>query len=118
MSNNLAIDALQINKSGQAGDGTSRMQWGVFGSDGAFLTLFETIDGVPVQKLNHTTVSGGQTTDFADQYALRWVNPDGGVVVQAIFTAGAVIFPNLPTSDPHTPGQMWNNAGALNISAG
>jgi hypothetical protein len=31
---------------------------------------------------------------------------------------GAIIVNNLPTEDPHTAGQLWNNAGVLSISAG
>jgi hypothetical protein len=31
---------------------------------------------------------------------------------------GAIFVNNLPTEDPHTAGQLWNNAGVLNISAG
>jgi hypothetical protein len=26
--------------------------------------------------------------------------------------------PNLPTSDPHSVGALWNNSGVLNISSG
>ncbi len=29
-----------------------------------------------------------------------------------------VIMENLPTSDPSVAGQLWNNAGALAVSAG
>ena len=29
-----------------------------------------------------------------------------------------VIMANLPTSDPSVVGQLWNNAGVLNVSAG
>jgi hypothetical protein len=113
MTNTTNIDNLQINKSGQAGDGTARMQWGVFGSDGAFLTLFEVIDVVPVQKLNMTTVSGGQTIDFTDQLSIRWVNPDGGFVVMAVFTAGGVQLPGVAAqkTDNGIPNGLWSNNG-------
>ncbi len=33
-------------------------------------------------------------------------------------TDGTCFLPNLPTSDPHVLGQLWNNAGALKVSAG
>ena len=29
-----------------------------------------------------------------------------------------VIISNLPTSNPNVAGQLWNNAGALSVSAG
>jgi hypothetical protein len=29
-----------------------------------------------------------------------------------------VMMTNLPTSDPNNAGQLWNNSGVLNISAG
>lgn len=32
--------------------------------------------------------------------------------------SGTVIFSTLPTADPHVAGQIWNNAGALQVSAG
>jgi hypothetical protein len=31
---------------------------------------------------------------------------------------GGIVLSNLPTEDPHVPGQIWNNAGVLSISAG
>lgn len=32
--------------------------------------------------------------------------------------SGTVKMSTLPTSDPHAAGQLWNNAGALQVSAG
>lgn len=32
--------------------------------------------------------------------------------------AGAIILPNLPTTDPLVAGQVWNDAGTLKVSAG
>lgn len=34
------------------------------------------------------------------------------------FGDGAIVMPNLPTSDPANTGQLWNNAGILTVSAG
>lgn len=31
---------------------------------------------------------------------------------------GTVRYTTLPTSDPHVAGQLWNNAGVLQVSAG
>lgn len=33
-------------------------------------------------------------------------------------TNSIVIFSDLPTADPTVAGQLWNNAGVLNVSAG
>lgn len=33
-------------------------------------------------------------------------------------TNSVVIFNDLPTADPSVAGQLWNNAGVLNVSAG
>ena len=53
---------------------------------------------------------------------------NGPVVSQNGFTSDAgstftingqvVIMSNLPTADPTNAGQLWNNAGALAVSAG
>ena len=35
-----------------------------------------------------------------------------------IRSVGPVILDNLPTSDPHVAGQLWNNDGIVTVSAG
>lgn len=35
-----------------------------------------------------------------------------------ISSLGAIIFGNLPTSDPANPGQLWNDVGTVKVSAG
>ena len=42
----------------------------------------------------------------------------GEVTVTATINGGAIILPNLPTSDPLVAGQLWNDAGILTVSAG
>ena len=32
-------------------------------------------------------------------------------------TSVEILMPNLPTSDPHNAGQLWNNGGVLSVSA-
>lgn len=41
-----------------------------------------------------------------------------GITTTHLETTQVVIFNNLPTSDPAVAGQLWNDAGALKISAG
>lgn len=36
----------------------------------------------------------------------------------AVFSGAKVLMSGLPTSDPHTAGQLWNNSGVLTVSAG
>ena len=52
--------------------------------------------------------SGGVTT---------YIQLDGGDVSTIVNTI-KVMMPNLPTSDPSTAGQLWNDSGTLKISAG
>jgi cytoskeletal protein CcmA (bactofilin family) len=42
----------------------------------------------------------------------------GPVVATTLSASGAVILSGLPTSDPTVAGQLWNNLGVLNVSAG
>ena len=52
--------------------------------------------------------SGGVTT---------YITLDGGDVSTIVSTI-KVMMPNLPTSNPSTAGQLWNDSGTLKISAG
>ena len=52
--------------------------------------------------------SGGVTT---------YIQLDGGDVSTIVNTI-KIMMPNLPTSDPSTAGQLWNDSGTLKISAG
>ena len=42
----------------------------------------------------------------------------GAVTATTITASGAVILSGLPTADPEVAGQLWSNAGVLNVSAG
>lgn len=42
----------------------------------------------------------------------------GAVTATTITASGAIIFSGLPTADPEVAGQLWSNAGVLNVSAG
>jgi len=46
-----------------------------------------------------------------------YITLDGGDVSTIVSTI-KVMMPNLPTSDPSTAGQLWNDSGTLKISAG
>lgn len=35
-----------------------------------------------------------------------------------VWSGTAIVFSALPTSDPHLAGELWNNAGVLQVSAG
>lgn len=41
-----------------------------------------------------------------------------GVARMTIASDGGITFHNIPTSDPGVAGEIWNNSGVLNISAG
>jgi hypothetical protein len=59
--------------------------------------------------------SGLLQVQYGDQL---YVLGPTGLVFQIVFATGAVLLPNLPTSDPVTAGQLWNSAGTLKVSAG
>jgi len=42
----------------------------------------------------------------------------GAVTATTITASGAIIFSGLPPADPEVAGQLWSNAGVLNVSAG
>lgn len=60
-----------------------------------------------------TTFSGPVVSDNGFTGAVT-----GNVTAVTITATGAVIFSGLPTSDPTVAGQLWNNSGVLNVSAG
>jgi hypothetical protein len=60
-----------------------------------------------------TTFSGPVVSDNGFTGAVT-----GNVTAVTITATGAVIFSGLPTSDPSVAGQLWNNSGVLNVSAG
>jgi len=61
-----------------------------------------------------------------NNYSLTFKTYDGSICSSALRLdgdntatfAGAVIIPNLPTSDPGVAGQLWNSSGDLKVSAG
>ena len=42
----------------------------------------------------------------------------GSVTATTLSASGVVILSGLPTADPAVAGQLWNNLGVLNVSAG
>ena len=56
-------------------------------------------------------------TDNGSGGSTEYLRLDGGDLSVNILTQKLVIA-NLPTSDPGVSGQVWNNNGVLNISAG
>jgi len=40
------------------------------------------------------------------------------ITTEDLTATGVVILSGLPTSDPSVAGQLWNNLGVLNVSAG
>jgi len=56
-------------------------------------------------------VSG--TPSPGKKYAIKQIDASG-----INYLAGSVILPNLPTVNPHVVGELWSNAGVLNVSAG
>ena len=60
-----------------------------------------------------TTFSGPVVSDNGFTGAVT-----GNVTAVTVTATGAVIFSGLPTSDPTVAGQLWNNSGVLNVSAG
>jgi hypothetical protein len=60
-----------------------------------------------------------QSGDFEVPNMIQVSN--GALGTPAIFYVnddGTILMPNLPTSDPHVIGSLWNDAGTLKISAG
>lgn len=49
-------------------------------------------------------------------YILRLL--DGATTVFEVSDGGAIMVPNIPTSDPEVAGQVWSNGGVLTVSAG
>jgi len=63
---------------------------------------------------------GGDISFFTDDGSggtTEYLRLDGGDVSTIVNTI-KVMMPNLPTSDPSTAGQLWNDSGTLKISAG
>jgi hypothetical protein len=56
-----------------------------------------------------------QGGDFAQTVTLDTAQTITGAKT---FSNAVVMMTNLPTSDPNNAGQLWNNSGVLNISAG
>ena len=56
-------------------------------------------------------------TDDGSGGTTEYLRLDGGDVSTIVNTI-KVLMPNLPTSDPSTAGQLWNDNGTLKISAG
>lgn len=60
-------------------------------------------------KMKYTAANGWEfTTGVAGTPKTCKINP----------SAGEYIFPDLPTADPTSAGQLWNDAGTLKVSAG
>ena len=71
------------------------------------------------------TISGAKTfTAGVLTNTIQSPNSNADLTIDASGTGAVqiltqkVIMANLPTSDPSVAGQLWNNAGVLNISAG
>lgn len=45
-------------------------------------------------------------------------NLDAGTGTMLVSTGGSIVLVGLPTEDPSSAGQLWNDAGTLKISAG
>ena len=60
----------------------------------------------------------GGTEDFNYLRAYKLVESDPPVQILDISIDGTIKFLALPTIDPVNEGQLWNNNGVLNISAG
>lgn len=92
----------------------------------AFVTarkIYRTVAGGSVYKLL-ATISDNTTTTYTDNTADASLTTTAPTTNSAIDTrvllsnSGAVTMAHLPTSDPVAAGQLWNNAGAVKISAG
>jgi hypothetical protein len=62
-----------------------------------------------------------ETIDNANQLSMAWsdrhlVDVDGATI--QLTWANGIFMPNLPTGDPHVSGQLWNNGGQMQVSAG
>jgi hypothetical protein len=80
--------------------------------------------------LSAASTSGGSTTVNAFRIALLrteagaatsetvLISPAQTITGAKTFSNAVVMMTNLPTSDPSVAGQLWNNSGVLNISAG
>lgn len=60
----------------------------------------------------------GAVEDTDKSIRLQGTIDFGGPSQPVAINAGVVILPGLPAADPHVVGQLWNNAGALTVSAG
>lgn len=71
-----------------------------------FTVISTSGDGVQIEETN----SGG-----------IFIGTNGGLQIDSLpaFAGGdQITLANLPVADPHTAGQLWNNAGVLHVSAG
>ena len=74
----------------------------------------------------HGMVIAAKTTGIYGEISLNGPVGLGGtltmggeiVTVQPVHLAGDVIMHNLPTSDPHHVGQLWNSSGDVQVSLG
>ena len=60
-----------------------------------------------------TSAAGSLTYDTTNDWTFG-----AGVTMTDLTASGAVIFSNLPTTDPVNAGQLWNDGGTLKVSAG
>ena len=67
----------------------------------------------------YTGVAGaGQTDAGSILFSVNGANGVGETAIKIQGSDGAIIMANLPTSDPHVVGQLWNDSTVLTVSAG
>ena len=77
----------------------------------ALLTRVKEVDGQG-SGLDADTVDGKDSSVFSEKSADETI---GG---SKTWSNATLSMTNLPTSDPAVAGQLWNNSGALTVSAG
>jgi hypothetical protein len=53
-----------------------------------------------------------------DTFQMSQLGSGGIIIIDEGTGADTITLPNLPSADPHNVGQLWNNAGIVNVSAG
>jgi len=83
-------------------------------------TILIKADGVSA--FNQTEI--GQINIQTSTASINWTSGNGFELTEGASTAridpaaGVYNFPNLPTADPVSAGQLWNDSGTLKVSAG
>jgi hypothetical protein len=71
------------------------------------------------ESVTKNATTGAVTVDATFGAETEVVELDATEITTEDLTAtGVVILSGLPTSDPSVAGQLWNNLGVLNVSAG